>query len=63
MILLTKEECFDIVADLPTTYIEDLGLVAKAQVKKVVEHEDCWWDTVCAKRVLCIPESLLKEGE
>ena len=36
-LLLTDEEIWEIVGELETTYEEDLALVAKAQLKKVVE--------------------------
>ena len=36
-ILLSEEECFEMVGELHTTYEEDLALIAKTQLKKVME--------------------------
>jgi len=68
-ILLSKEECFEIVGELKTTYEEDLSLIAKAQLKRALEYldkrsfgfqpkgESAIWVISCDK------EALLKECE
>ena len=39
--LLTEEECFSIIDGLDTTYQEDLAIIAKAQLKMMMES-DVW---------------------
>ena len=63
MSILLKDEGIAEIVGLrkPDINFENANAIAKAQLKKVKEHPDCWYDTVCGKRVLCVPESLLEE--
>ena len=50
-ILLTAAKIWDLVGELKTTYEEDLMLVAKAQLKKVVELLKEHGETVAGYRI------------
>lgn len=60
-ILLTDEECFDIIDELDTTYQEDLAIIAKAQLKK-----DAYTLQAMAADGRCLEDivkAMLKEAE